>query len=104
MGLPCGYLSVSSSYWRVYYVVTLAYSLQLRRVAFVDVLTLAALYTIRIIAGGAATTVVPSFWLLTFSMFLFLSLALVKRFAEFTAYKQLGRPHLSGRGYAEADL
>ena len=60
----------------LYYVTTLAYSLRLKRAALVDVLTLAALYTMRIIAGAAAVSVVPSFWLLAFSMFLFLSLAL----------------------------
>jgi phosphoserine phosphatase len=63
----------------LYYVLALAYSLRLKRVLLLDVLTLAALYTQRVIAGGAATGIVPSFWLLAFSMFFFLSLSLVKR-------------------------
>ena len=87
-----------------YYAITMAYSLRLKRVALVDVLTLAALYTIRIIAGAAAISVVPSFWLLAFSMFLFLSLALVKRFTELTALAQQGMTNSSGRGYITTDL
>ena len=54
---------------------TLAYSVRLKRQVIVDVMLLAALYTIRVIAGAVATIVVPSFWLLALSMFLFLSLA-----------------------------
>lgn len=87
-----------------YYVITLAYSFRLKRAALVDVLTLAGLYTIRIIAGAAAVSVVPSFWLLAFSMFLFLSLALVKRFTELLTMQQQERTKTSGRGYATTDL
>jgi 4-hydroxybenzoate polyprenyltransferase/phosphoserine phosphatase len=82
-----------------YIVITTAYSLSLKRMLLVDVLTLAGLYTVRVIAGAAATGVGVSFWLLAFSMFFFLSLALVKRYVE------LGSPNLSpgeriaGRGY-----
>ena len=88
----------------LYYVVTLAYSLRLKRSALVDVLTLAGLYTIRIIAGGAAVSVELSFWLLAFSMFLFLSLALVKRFTELLTMQQQDRSQSSGRGYTTTDL
>jgi 4-hydroxybenzoate polyprenyltransferase len=88
----------------LYYTITLAYSLRLKRVALVDVLTLAGLYTIRIIAGAAAVSVVPSFWLLAFSMFLFLSLALVKRFTELLTLQQQERKSASGRGYTSVDL
>ena len=63
----------------VYVVTSTAYSLILKRLVVLDVLTLAGLYTLRIVAGAAAIEVEPSFWLLAFSMFLFLSLALVKR-------------------------
>ena len=87
-----------------YYVITLAYSLRLKRAALVDVLTLAGLYTIRIIAGGAATSIVPSFWLLAFSIFLFLSMALVKRFGELTAHKLPDGIDSSGRGYSAIDI
>ncbi len=64
-----------------YYVLTLAYSFRLKGVVLVDALTLAGLYTLRVIAGAAAVDVPLSFWLLLFSVFLFLSLAFVKRFA-----------------------
>jgi len=87
-----------------YYVITLAYSFRLKRAALVDVLTLAGLYTIRIIAGAAAVSIGPSFWLLAFSMFLFLSLALVKRFSELLTMQQQERTNSSGRGYSTIDL
>lgn len=65
-----------------YIVVTLLYSFKLKRVASLDVLTLAGLYTLRVVAGALAASVLLSFWLLAFSMFVFLCLALVKRVAE----------------------
>jgi 4-hydroxybenzoate polyprenyltransferase/phosphoserine phosphatase len=88
----------------LYYAITLAYSLRLKQAALVDVLILAGLYTIRIIAGAAAVSVEPSFWLLAFSMFLFLSLALVKRFTELLTLQQAERENVSGRGYTAVDL
>lgn len=87
-----------------YYVMTLAYSLRLKRAALVDVLVLAGLYTLRIIAGAAAVSVVLSFWLLAFSLFLFLSLALVKRYTELLALPEQGRDRAAGRGYYTVDL
>jgi hypothetical protein len=65
-----------------YFVATLGYSLLFKRLVVVDVILLALLYTVRIIAGGMATNIHISNWLLVFSMFLFLSLALVKRYSE----------------------
>ena len=92
----------------LYYAVTLAYSLRLKRSAGIDVITLAGLYTLRIIAGAAAVGVAASFWLLAFSMFLFLSLALVKRYAELRVASQQDGPQAAGqapgRGYSVADL
>jgi len=82
----------------------LAYSLRLKQAALVDVLTLGGLYTIRIIAGAAAVSVMPSFWLLAFSMFLFLSLALVKRFTELMTMQQQERTNSPGRDYSAVDL
>jgi len=77
----------------------------LKRIAIVDVITLASLYTLRIIAGAAATGIAPSFWLLTFSMFLFLSLAFVKRYNELKSARQSDfQGMLFGRGYAASDL
>ncbi len=65
-----------------YYILTLAYSLFLKRFAIIDIVTLASLYSLRIIAGTFAFSLILSFWLLAFSMFIFLSLSLVKRYAE----------------------
>lgn len=98
--LPPAFLGVLA----IYYTVTMAYSLKLKRHAPLDVLTLASLYTLRIIAGAAAISVEPSFWLLAFSMFLFLSLALVKRYTELWTMQQLQRTSSAGRGYRTADL
>jgi 4-hydroxybenzoate polyprenyltransferase/phosphoserine phosphatase len=89
----------------LYYLITLTYSLQLKRVVIVDVVTLAILYTIRIVAGAFATGVELTFWLLAISMFMFLSLALVKRYAELHMVKSKGIDEkISGRGYYPSDL
>ena len=89
----------------VYYAITLAYSLILKRMVIIDVVTLAALYTIRIIAGAFATGLELTFWLLAFSMFMFLSLALVKRYAELRMVQAKGGDEkISGRGYYPSDL
>ena len=87
----------------LYLVTSLAYSLYLKRILLVDVVVLAGLYTIRIIAGGTAVSITPSFWLLAFSMFLFLSLAMVKRYSELLEMEE-GRSYIPGRGYMRADL
>jgi 4-hydroxybenzoate polyprenyltransferase len=87
-----------------YWLTTLAYSLQLKRKVMLDVLLLAALYTARIIGGAVAIMVEPSFWLLAFSMFMFLSLALLKRYTELAALLADGRDKASGRGYRVDDL
>ena len=87
-----------------YYVLTLAYSLWLKGKVMLDVLLLAALYTIRILAGAAAASIMPSFWLLAFSMFLFLSLAMVKRYAELLELLNSGSESAKGRGYQVVDL
>src|SRR5262249_10837547 len=65
-----------------YYTLTVAYSFVLKRFLLLDAVALAGLYTLRIIGGAAAVSVALSFWLLLFSVFLFLSLAFVKRYAE----------------------
>ena len=87
-----------------YYLLTLAYSFALKRIAMLDTVVLAALYTVRIIAGTAAIHVPLSFWLLAFSMFLFLSLAMIKRYTELHTLLQFGRERADGRGYAVDDL
>jgi 4-hydroxybenzoate polyprenyltransferase len=69
-----------------------------------DVIVLAQLYTMRLYGGGAATGVDPSHWLLTFSLFLFLSLALVKRFTELRLMSEADGKGPHGRGYWMTDL
>lgn len=86
-----------------YAVAALAYSLWFKRIAIVDVLILATLYTVRLIAGAAAISVPMSAWLLVFSMFFFLSLALVKRYDEIHASRRDGGL-AAIRGYVIADL
>jgi 4-hydroxybenzoate polyprenyltransferase len=87
-----------------YLTITLAYSLQLKRYVLMDVIVLAGLYTVRVIAGTAAIAVGPSFWLLSFSMFVFLSLALVKRCAEINTLLKAKRTEATGRDYRVSDL
>jgi len=88
----------------LYLATTLAYSTYLKRVALVDVLVLAGLYTLRLQAGGAATSTPISHWLAGFSIFLFLSLAFVKRFAELQNLRASGSAPKNGRGYLLADV
>jgi 4-hydroxybenzoate polyprenyltransferase len=78
--------------------------MRLKRIALLDVMILAGLYTIRIIAGAAATGVPLSFWLLAFSVFIFLSLGFVKRYAELEVAARSHRLLSHGRGYGSDDL
>jgi 4-hydroxybenzoate polyprenyltransferase/phosphoserine phosphatase len=88
-----------------YYIITLLYSLVLKKRPIVDVTVLAGLYTIRIIAGGVATHTTLSFWFVTFSFFLFTSLAYVKRASELISNQNPdSQDKLSGRGYIRSDL
>jgi 4-hydroxybenzoate polyprenyltransferase/phosphoserine phosphatase len=86
-----------------YLVATTAYSLAVKRMLLLDVLTLAGLYTMRILAGAAATGVDVSFWLLAFSIFFFLSLALVKRYVELRSSVLEPGERIAGRGYRTED-
>ena len=88
-----------------YFAGTLAYSLVLKREPMLDTLMLASLFTVRVYAGAMVLATPVSFWLLTFSMFLFLSLALVKRYAELAELAQTRTADtIPGRGYAIAEL
>jgi len=88
-----------------YYLLTLAYSLWLKRVVMFDVVVLALLYTARVIAGSVAMTLVATFWILAFCMFIFLSLALIKRYTELRDARLNDEAAISGgRGYAPADF
>ncbi|WP_367648688.1 UbiA family prenyltransferase [Ruegeria arenilitoris] len=105
-----GYLVAAFTGWAffavmlVYFSITTAYSISLKRKLIVDVCTLAGLYTLRIIAGAVATQIVLSVWLLAFSIFLFFSLAAVKRQAELVDSAARGKLGATGRGYHVDDL
>lgn len=92
LGVLCGYLFA-----------TTAYSLSIKRMLLLDVLMLAGLYTTRILAGAAATGINVSFWLLAFSTFFFLSLALVKRYVELRSSVLVPGERIAGRGYRAED-
>ncbi len=97
--LPPIYLVVLAGYL----LLTSLYSFWLKREVILDVILLAGLYTTRLLAGSAATGIEPSFWLLAFSQFIFLSLALVKRYTELRLKADDGGI-VAGRGYYAADL
>lgn len=88
----------------IYLGLTLSYTFLLKQKMLVDSLCLAGLYTLRVIAGGAAAGVDPGFWLLAFSLFLFLSLAFVKRYSELSILLGKGRHRAHGRDYVSKDL
>jgi 4-hydroxybenzoate polyprenyltransferase len=88
----------------LYLVTTLCYSLYFKRVMLLDVILLSGLYTLRLLAGGAATSVDLSPWLGAFSVFLFLSLAMVKRFSELQNIRARGQSLSNGRGYLLTDI
>jgi 4-hydroxybenzoate polyprenyltransferase len=87
----------------LYVTLTSAYSLYLKRIAVVDVLLLAGLYTLRVLAGIAAAEVRFSTWLLAFAMFLFLSLAFLKRYTEVSAMDGAATEQVRRRGYLRGD-
>jgi 4-hydroxybenzoate polyprenyltransferase len=99
------WLDRAFAFWLFAYIVaTAGYSFYLKRLAIVDVLLLSGLYTLRMLAGGAATGTVISPWLAGFSSFLFLSLAMVKRFSELENLRERGIATTHGRGYLVADI
>ncbi|MEM9677555.1 MAG: UbiA family prenyltransferase [Pseudomonadota bacterium] len=98
--LPLKFMAVLA----LYYAVTCAYSFYLKRLLLIDVLTLAGLFTIRVLAGSAAIEGIVSTWLLAFCMFFFLSLALVKRFVELERQSGQAGWKATGRGYQPCDL
>lgn len=88
----------------IYLATTIAYSFSLKRIPLLDVVTLSSLYTIRIIAGTVAIASPLSFWLLAFSVFIFLSLAMLKRCIELDAATLRGLNKIPGRAYCTGDL
>jgi 4-hydroxybenzoate polyprenyltransferase len=87
----------------LYFIVAAAYSLSLKKEVILDVFTLASLYTLRIIEGGLAAAVPLSVWLLAFSMFLFLSLAFIKRYAELVIMRSVDGDQAKARSYELSD-
>lgn len=87
-----------------YVVATVAYSFSLKRIAMLDVIVLAGLYTSRIIAGGAATQIVVSEWLMALSLFFFTSLAFGKRYCELLEIAEFDPAVERGRGYLPGDV
>ena len=88
----------------VYLGISLAYSLAFKQYPLLDVFILSALYTLRIVVGGVASGHQATLWLLAFSGFTFLSLALVKRAGELASSGQAGSPHaVTVRGYFPED-
>ena len=105
MGCIAGWL-VSSLFLAAalsYFGLSIGYSLHVRKVAILDVIFLASLYTLRILAGAAAVTIWPSHWLLAFSTFLFFSMALVKRYGELAIMKRVNGDGAKARGYELSD-
>lgn len=98
--LPPLFVVVLGLYW----LVTMAYSLDLKKRINVDVIVLACLYAARVLAGAAVLAVRPSFWMLAFSVFLFLSLAAAKRATELDVLARSGEDSAAGRGYQTRDL
>ena len=87
----------------LYYLLTVLYSLYVKKIVMLDVLVLAGLYTLRVIAGGAAVWIWPSEWLLAFTTFFFVSLALLKRYGELVVMRKIEGEHATARGYRLAD-
>ncbi|HSL21142.1 MAG TPA: UbiA family prenyltransferase [Vicinamibacterales bacterium] len=82
-----------------YVFATMTYSLALKRRPVADVFALTGLYVLRILAGGVATGIILSSWLLGFALFFFLSLAFVKRYSEVAA----SEGWIAGRAYCHDD-
>ncbi|MFC0408653.1 UbiA family prenyltransferase [Roseomonas elaeocarpi] len=103
-GLPMLWMPVAFAEVALLYVaVTLAYSFHVKRVLMLDVITLAGLFTVRILAGIAALHHPVTPWLLAFSMFFFLSLACVKRHSECLVMAAEGTTSAPGRAYRPGD-
>jgi len=88
----------------VYLGLALAYSLYVKRLLLLDVLLLAGLYTLRVLAGGAAVDIRLTPWLLAFSLFIFVSLAFVKRYGELRLMADRNQTRAAGRAYHVDDL
>ena len=84
-----------------YFILSLSYSLFFKKIILIDCIALTLLYSLRIFAGGQIVNIFPSFWFITFSIFIFLSLAFLKRYVEISNAKN--KEIISGRGYYSSD-
>jgi 4-hydroxybenzoate polyprenyltransferase/phosphoserine phosphatase len=98
--LPVSFTAVLAAYLAT----STAYSFHLKRKLMLDVIALAGLYTLRVIGGVAAVSTVATEWILAFSMFVFTSLALLKRYVELAARLDASLPDLTNRDYKKTDL
>lgn len=87
-----------------YFALTTGYSFVLKRMMLIDVITLAMLYAVRVVGGAVAIDVMVSKWLLGFCLFLFISLALIKRYVELAARRDANMPDPANRDYRTGDL
>jgi 4-hydroxybenzoate polyprenyltransferase len=87
-----------------YFILTTAYTFHLKRLVIVDIVVLAGLYTLRIAAGAVAIQVSLSEWLLIFSIFVFTSLALIKRYAELMMWQEISSAGSGSRDYSVGDM
>jgi hypothetical protein len=87
-----------------YLALTTAYTFYFKRKMMIDIVALASLYTLRVIGGAVAIATAPSEWILAFSMFIFTSLALIKRYVELTARLDAALPDPTNRDYRKSDL
>jgi 4-hydroxybenzoate polyprenyltransferase len=97
--LPWAFLAVLA----LYYVLTLSYSLRLKDMVILDVLAIAGLHALRVMAGCAAVSLPPSAWLIAFCVFLFFSLAMIKRYAELVVMRTIEGAHAHARAYELED-
>ena len=88
----------------VYSILTSLYSIKLKKIPIIDLCTLSILYTLRIWSGSVANEIQLSVWLLALSIFLFYSLACVKRLGELSNNKLTGRLTIKDRGYDIKDI
>lgn len=103
-GFVLGWYSGALVALLVYAALSISYNLKIKELPLIDVFVLAALYTVRLFGGGEASAHPVSLWLLGFSSFLFLSLALVKRASELYRLRLEKRGNAARRGYATSDL
>jgi 4-hydroxybenzoate polyprenyltransferase len=105
-GLFAGYLLDVIYFFLLmtYLILNLLYSIYLKKFVLIDILILSQFYTLRVVSGGIITNIELSFWLLAFSVFIFFSLAIAKRYTELISSNNYNKNNIKGRGYTINDL